>query len=162
MIKYYMGIDPGIVAGISIIGGDGKILSVDDVPCTEVASYIDNAFALWRGKDFELVCYIEKSQAMPGQGVVSMFKYGRSFGVLLGTLIAFNIPYQEVRPQSWKKHMLKDMDKSSKLSSIKKAAQLFPERVRDFRLKPGAKSSVDEHKAEATLMAEYCRRTWGK
>jgi hypothetical protein len=46
---------------------------------------------------------IEEAQAMPGQGVRSMFTCGLGLGVWLGVLAALGCPYTRVRPQIWKR-----------------------------------------------------------
>jgi len=49
--------------------------------------------------------YIESVHSMPKQGVASSFKFGRSFGFLLGLLTGMKITYDMVTPQAWQKHM---------------------------------------------------------
>lgn len=39
--------------------------------------------------------------ARPGQGVCSMFSFGRSTGVVIGALEASGLPYCDVTPQKW-------------------------------------------------------------
>jgi crossover junction endodeoxyribonuclease RuvC len=54
---------------------------------------------------------IEKVDAAPMrgrvQGTTSMFSFGRGFGLWLGILEAYGIPYVEVPPRTWKKAVLK-------------------------------------------------------
>lgn len=42
---------------------------------------------------------------MPKQGVASSFKFGRSYGFLIGLLTGLRIPYEFVTPQKWQKAM---------------------------------------------------------
>lgn len=44
---------------------------------------------------------IERAQAMPGQGVCSMFTYGTGYGVLLGVIMTLKIPLLTVPPRTW-------------------------------------------------------------
>lgn len=138
-----IGIDPGQRGGIAIIGdGDDKVYPMLD--------------------PFALFCYligdrtrhvfIEKAQAMPKQGVVSMFKYGVGYGELLGVIKASQVPFTEVRPQTWKKAVMADMDRSDKASSIKRAKQLFPHL--DFRATERCRKESDGM-CEAALIAYY-------
>jgi crossover junction endodeoxyribonuclease RuvC len=94
---------------------------------------------------------IEEAQAMPGQGVRSMFTIGVGFGVWLGLLATLDIPYTRVRPSVWKPSMgLRGQDKEA---ARLRAQQLFPQA--DLRHKR------DHGKAEALLLAEYGRRAIG-
>lgn len=91
---------------------------------------------------------IEKSQAMPKQGVSSTFKVGVGYGIWLGLLVAIGIPYTEVRPHIWKAKMLAGTGKD-KGASILRAKQLFPQISGELNL-------VKHHnKAEALLLASY-------
>ena len=53
----------------------------------------------------ETVVVVEHVNAMPGQGVTSMFNFGQSFGVLKGICSALSLPIHFVRPTKWKKHL---------------------------------------------------------
>src|SRR5262249_51205298 len=46
---------------------------------------------------------IEEAQAMPGQGVRSMFTCGLGFGVWLGMLATLGLAHTRVRPGVWKR-----------------------------------------------------------
>ena len=95
--------------------------------------------------------YIERAQAMPKQGVTSMFNYGKGFGLWLGLLIGIGFPYTLVSPRRWKASMLSDMPKD-KGASILRAKQLFPASARELtRVK-------DHNRAEALLIAAYGQR----
>lgn len=95
--------------------------------------------------------YIEKVGAAPGQGVTSMFNFGKGYGMWLGILAALKIPYTLVTPQAWKKAMMAGMAKE-KAASIVRATQLFPEMADRLTLKK------HDGRAEALLIAEYGRR----
>jgi crossover junction endodeoxyribonuclease RuvC len=89
---------------------------------------------------------------MPGQGVTSMFSFGKSAGFIEGVLTALAIPYQLVPPQTWKKVFSLN---ASKLNSIEVCQKLFPDvdLMRTERCK-----KPHDGMAEALLMAEYARR----
>ena len=89
---------------------------------------------------------------MPGQGVVSMFNFGHNLGYIEGLLQAFDIPYQLVPPQTWKKEFCVTSDKNT---SIEVCRKLFPH----VCLLPTARSrKPSDGMAEAMLLAEYARR----
>lgn len=103
----------------------------------------DEVVSLLRGRKPDHI-FIEKSQAMPQQGVVAMFNYGRSYGIIRGICSGLRIPYSLVSPATWKRAMMKDMDKG-KDAAIVRAKQLFPDA--DIKKKDG--------RAEALLIAMY-------
>ena len=98
------------------------------------------------------VACVEHVSAMPGQGVTSMFNFGQNFGYIKGLLEAFQIPYELVRPQKWKKEFGITGDKNS---SVEVCKRLFPG-VSLRRTERCRKD--DDGMAEALLMAEYARR----
>lgn len=95
---------------------------------------------------------IEKQQAMPKQGVVSMFGLGRGYGIWEGLIAARYWPYTLVRPQKWKAELL-DGTKKDKPAARIRAGQLFPLAELGKR--------KDNGRSDALLIAEYARRTMG-
>lgn len=97
-------------------------------------------------------CCLEKVGAMPGQGVTSMFHFGENYGYIQGLLESNSIPYELVTPQKWKKEFEVTSDKNT---SIEVCRRLFP----NVNLKRTERCRKDDDGfAEATLLAEYCRR----
>lgn len=140
----YIGIDPGKSGALAIINGNMMNL----IPFSET-DYI-NAIKV---VPLELaVACVEHVGAMPGQGVTSMFNFGQNFGYIKGLLEAFQIPYELVRPQKWKKEFGITGDKNSSIDVCKR---LFPG-VSLRRTERCRKD--DDGLAEALLMAEYARR----
>ena len=144
----YIGIDPGAKGGWSIIYDDGKVESHswDDV------NFLASMRELW-DKGVTTRCALEKVGAMPGQGVVSMYNFGKSVGFIEGVLRAYDISYQTVPPQTWKKSFsLLHQDKNK---SIETAQKLFP----DVSLLATTRSrKPSDGVAESLLIAEYARR----
>lgn len=89
---------------------------------------------------------IERVSAMPGQGVVSMFNFGRAYGDVRGVIGALNIPVHFVTPQKWKRHFRLSSDKEEARAL---ALRLFPASADHFRLKK------HHGRAEAALIAKY-------
>lgn len=154
----YIGIDPGKNGGIAVIHdklpkpvnitvykySDDDLIDVIDV-CTKGSSIAVH-------RDEEIKCVLEKVNAMPGQGVVSMFNFGQNFGFIQGVLKAYEIPFELVPPQKWKKEFSVTSDKNT---SIEVAKRLFP----GVNLKATERCKKDhDGMAEALLMAEYARR----
>lgn len=144
-MKTYIGIDPGKSGALALLTEDGQ--------CT-VVPFQESAYTaiLKAASGPSSVCCLEKVGAMPGQGVVSMFNFGHNLGYIEGLLQAFDIPYQLVPPQTWKKEFCVTSDKNT---SIEVCRKLFPH----VSLLPTARSrKLSDGMAEAMLMAEYARR----
>ena len=161
----FLGIDPGATGAVALIRTDGSV-TFWDTPVVHIKSGKKtktemNAFAaselleeIRDGNNDTVFVTIEKVSSMPGQGVASMFSFGKNFGTWLGILAALKFPLQQVAPVSWKKKIMSDMGKEKDASRVK-AMQLFPNTQRDLNL-------VKHHgRADALLIAEYGRRQLG-
>lgn len=148
----YIGIDPGKNGGYAVLYDNGGIsygvMGDDFVRAMRLVHEPSS--------NQEAIACVEKVGAMPGQGVVSMFNFGKNAGFIEGVLHAFTIPYQLVTPQKWKKEFGLTGDKEK---SIEVCKRLFPNV--DLRRTDRCKKEHDGM-AEALLMAEYARRKWGK
>ncbi len=142
----YIGIDPGKSGAMAFIGEEG----ITVIPFDE-ARYLGHIRALAQAPVQTRAC-VESVSAMPGQGVTSMFNFGKGFGWILGILDSANISYELVRPQKWKKEFSITADKNTSIAVCKR---LFPE----VSLLPTPRCKKDsDGMAEALLMAEYARR----
>ena len=93
-----IGIDPGVSGGISILENK-KVIEVFDMPTMidgkknkrQVnGSQVTNIIKENVHTNKETSCVVvEHVNAMPGQGVTSMFNFGQSFGVIKGSLCGF-------------------------------------------------------------------------
>lgn len=146
-----VGIDPGKAGGIAYIAPNG---AVNGQPMPLVGKEIDGHALAQElrhlGPDTVIV---EKSQAMPGQGVTSMFNYGVGFGRLLGILEALGLPYRLVTPQAWKGVVLAGTakDKDAAIAFVRRA---YP----SINLTPGQKRKPHDGIADAVCIAEYGRQ----
>lgn len=145
-----IGIDPGKSGAMAVITTDenNKPFRIRVIPFEETA-YRD---LIATCVDARVVCCLEKVGAMPGQGVVSMFNFGRNLGLIEGLLQANKIAYQLVPPQTWKKEFTLSSDKQSSIDVCKR---LFPHT--NLLATPRSRKESDGM-AEALLMAEYARR----
>lgn len=93
--------------------------------------------------------YIEKVNAMPGQGVTSMFRFGEGKGIVYGACMAMRVPIVEIPSMTWKKYynLGRDKDESRQL-----AIKLFPNHKESFKRKK------DDGVAESALILEYARK----
>ena len=146
----YIGIDPGADGAIAILAGDGRVMTVCDMPSH--AETIREILAIVQADKFVA---IEAQQAMPGQGVTSMFSLGQRYGLLTSILVALQIPHEAVRPQAWMK-ALGIPPKSDKKAHVERALSLFP----TAEVK-GPRGGMKDGRADALLIAEFGRRTHG-
>jgi len=145
-----LGIDPGLSGALAFM--DSELL-VYDMPTVEISRngkkkrQIDlqkllSILKLWPVTH----CYLENVNAMPGQGVSSMFQMGRGYGQIEMALAALNIPVTYITPQVWKKKMAVPKDKDG---ARQRASQLMPQWSHNWDLKH------DHGRAEAALIALY-------
>jgi crossover junction endodeoxyribonuclease RuvC len=117
-------IDPGVSGAIAVLRDDGDLIDVIDMPTSAKTRGKGNEVnAVLLGDYLRSVILnsgeivrvaIEAVGAMPGQGVTSMFGFGRSLGVVEGVAAAFSLPVEYVTPQRWKKlHGLTGKDKDA-------------------------------------------------
>jgi len=155
----YIGIDPGKTGGIAIISDvqNNHISAIEmpinakkEIDVLSIYSYL----LLYMGSN--CFCCIEKSTAMPKQGVVSMFKYGTTYGKLIAIIEILEISYEEIVPQKWKKEFSINSDKRRSIITVQK---LFPSMKGQFTTERGR---IKDGAAEALLLAEYPRRKYNK
>lgn len=145
-----IGIDVGKKGAIALIT-HAKNVEIFDTPLIDDDYYIPEMADIVSGYDKDHIhVFLEKNNAMPKQGVVSMFTFGKGYGIWLGILGALKIPYTLVTPQAWKKAMMAGM--RNKDDSRLRACQLFPLESLQFARKK------DVGRADALLIAEFGRR----
>ena len=94
---------------------------------------------------------VEQVNAMPGQGVTSMFNFGQTFGAIKGICAALGLPIFLVRPAKWKKHF--ELINSSKDASRTKAIEMYPSASEQLSKKK------DVNKSDAILIARFYSET---
>jgi len=98
--------------------------------------------------------YIEKAQAMSKQGVTSTFSTGYGFGLWLGILSAFKIPYEIVSPKVWQKEFFEGKNKNNgtKQLSYQVSSCIYPDYA---KLLLGPKGGLIDGRCDALLIATY-------
>ena len=99
----------------------------------------------------EISIVVEQVNAMPGQGVTSMFNFGQTFGAIKGVCAALQLPIFFVRPSKWKKYF--ELINSSKDSSRTKAIEMYP------NLSDQLAKKKDVNKSDAILIARFFIQT---
>ncbi len=153
------GIDPGVSGAISILQNK-KVIEVYDMPTMidgkknkkQVnGSQLTNIFKEKMDLNKEIAVVVEHVNAMPGQGVTSMFNFGQSFGVIKGVCSALSLPIYFIRPTKWKKHF--NLINTNKDASRTKAIQIYPE------ISSKLSRKKDSNRADAILIARYFNDT---
>jgi crossover junction endodeoxyribonuclease RuvC len=156
--KVVIGIDPGIHGAVAAIdAGNREVLYLEDVPTFAAGGktmYDVNgmAEAIRRAALMgDAVATLEQSQAMPGQGSVSTWSTGRSFGLWEGVLGALGVAFSTVRPSYWTRRVLAGMPGEGKARSINFAAKMFP----GCELIPPGCRKPKDGRADALCLAYY-------
>jgi crossover junction endodeoxyribonuclease RuvC len=149
-----IGIDPGLSGAVAVLTGSDSLIVID-MPTMTVerngkskrqvsASELAAIFANFNSNDTHV--FVEKVSAMAGQGVTSVFSFGRSFGMIEGILAAFKLPVTYVAPATWVKAVGRGQGKDA---SRARAMELFPNNQADFKLKKW------DGRADAALIAYW-------
>ncbi len=153
------GIDPGVSGAISVLENK-KIIDIYDMPTMidgkknkkQVnGSQVTNIIKERLSSEKEIIVVVEHVNAMPGQGVTSMFNFGQSFGVIKGICSALNLPIYFVRPTKWKKYF--NLIKTNKDASRTKVIEVYPE------ISSKLSRKKDSNRADAILIARYFNDT---
>lgn len=120
-----IGIDPGRKGGVAVLAED-RIIELCELPWGGKELNARELFVmLAKYSPADPFVYLENVHAMPGQGVVSMFNFGMSFGMIKGIVAALGYPMYLPAPQTWKAVILKDTDKS-KQAAMDYCVRRFP------------------------------------
>lgn len=145
-----IGVDPGMKGGVAfyctISGQYGSYIMPDTRrQLFNLLQDLKTTYGIIRG-------VVEKVASRPGQGVASMFKFGKGYGEILGILTALNAEIIEPTPQAWKKLVLAGTDKS-KDAAIQVAENLYPE----ISLVPKGCRKPHDGMADAVCLMHYGR-----
>ena len=154
-----IGIDPGLTGAIAIMQNN-KVLDIIEMPVmsegkknkrqlnsAQLVSIIKKNIE----SNEEVAVVVEQVNAMPGQGVTSMFNFGQTFGAIKGVCAALGLPIFFVRPSKWKKYF--ELINSSKDSSRTKAIEMYP------KLSNQLAKKKDVNKSDAILIARFFSET---
>jgi crossover junction endodeoxyribonuclease RuvC len=154
-----IGIDPGLSGAIAILEKN-IVKNLFDMPVMSEGKknkrQLNSAQLVKIIKDNirnneEVNVVVEQVNAMPGQGVTSMFNFGQTFGAIKGVCAALNLPIFFVRPSKWKKHF--ELINSSKDASRTKTIEMYPS------LSDQLSKKKDVNKSDAILIARYYNET---
>jgi crossover junction endodeoxyribonuclease RuvC len=149
-----LGIDPGTHGAIAAVR-DGEVLLLEDLPVHVLAAKgrgdraeldIHTLHALIADLGQVQHAFMEKVAARPGNGSVSMFRFGQAVGAISATLAVMGIPTTYVLPKAWQRHHGIGPTPDA---ARQRAVQLYPAIVLQMRRK------ADGNRADALLIASY-------
>ena len=149
------GIDPGLSGAIAVLENE-VVLDIIDLPVMAEGKknkrQLNSAqLSQYMSKNVENIhmtsVVVEQVNAMPGQGVTSMFNFGQTFGAIKGISATLKLPIYFVRPSKWKKHF--DLINSSKDASRTKAIEIYPSLAEKLSKKK------DVNKSDAILIGRF-------
>ena len=154
-----IGIDPGLSGAIAVLE-DNKVLGIYDMPVMSEgkkskrqlnSAQLVSIIKQHTSNNDELAIVVEQVNAMPGQGVTSMFNFGQTFGAIKGVCAALELPIFFVRPTKWKKYF--ELLNSSKDASRTKTIEMYPSLSNQLSKKK------DANKSDAILIARFYSET---
>jgi hypothetical protein len=130
MIKYYIGIDPGLNGGIVILDGNHNIIEKSIMLVlgkTKKEYDISGLYdLLYKYKNNSYVI-LEKQQPQFRDGKKQAFKTGFGYGILQTLLVSLKIPHQIIAAKTWQKKIFEGLDTTdTKLASIMFCKRKWP------------------------------------
>lgn len=150
---YVLGIDPGAEGAVTAMAADGRIiwqrlLGKTPESIARALSHIKSARA------DRPVFFIEHVHAMPGQGAVSMFSFGKFFGYVEMAVTAHDYKVRLVHANTWVKAINRSKAGTAKARAQETAKKLWPKH--SFLAPRGRKPH--QGLVDSALIAEYGRR----
>lgn len=139
MEKVLIGIDPGLDGAVAVLAWAPPVLGltlavVMPITGTEKGREVNvmdlrHLLQGFRGDSGNTIVVMESVHAMPGQGVSSSFKFGKTLGQIDATVKCCRLPLIYVTPVAWKKKVLAGMNwKGNKAASIQYCLNRHPGR----------------------------------
>ena len=159
-MKLIVAIDPGLSGAVAFLDADLG-LEVFDMPVHKLKRNGKTKREVDRYELARIIdahapishAFVEQVGAMPGQGVSSMFQFGRSLGIVEGVLAANFVPTDYVTPRKWRSAL---GVRAGKDGSRARASELMPRHAGQWtRVK-------DDGRAEAALIALFGARELGR
>jgi crossover junction endodeoxyribonuclease RuvC len=133
-------IDPGLSGAIALVrAGEGRpeLITLTGMPVIQITGKnVVNGRAVWEllhGFQPDVVV-IESVSARPGQGVTSMFTFGRSLGAVEAVAQIVGAPVHRVVPQVWQRAMgvMGVADPRGRAGELLPAARQYMQRKADI------------------------------
>jgi hypothetical protein len=152
MFEFFIGVDPGVSGAIAVLSENG-IAAVYDYPRDNPRKLMQ----IYKGLNTPgTVAVLEKIMILPGAGREQLYEtfYWHKF-----CLDYFGIEYKTVMPNSWKKeYNLQTSKKKKEGQDNKTDAYNTALTIIDGAGKYLRTKTQDHNRADALLIANYCRR----
>jgi crossover junction endodeoxyribonuclease RuvC len=100
---FHLGLDPGKSGGAVLLSTDFKIVKFVSFK-SELDAWPQALLNLIREyKDSGLRVWVESVHSRPGQGVSTVFEFGRVFGLMCGLVYGSDLTFGLMTPQVWQK-----------------------------------------------------------
>jgi len=148
-----IGIDPGSHGAISFVSLDGKFRKVygfSKYTMYDIRNIITELRDILGYRINDMKAYIEEVHAMPRDGKVQAFSFGKNYGFWIGLLTGLEVPYQTVIPLKWQNGLrlkVRGLEYKQKKNELKANAQ---------RLFPNLSPTLET--CDALLIGEYGRQ----
>jgi crossover junction endodeoxyribonuclease RuvC len=152
-----LAVDPGLTGAAAVLDKGEHLIAVFDLPTLgkNAQKRLDaaNLADLVREHGPYAFAVVEQVNAFPKQGVSSTFRFGASYGTILGVIGALAIPLRHVSPSQWKRAMRLNNDAET---SLMRAIERWPSQADLFVRKR------DHNRAEAALIGVYGLKAGGQ
>jgi len=147
-----LGIDPGLGGALALLTSDGVLIDLADMPVLADGAAgrraINAPLLAARVRAWGAgLAYCELVGPRPGEGAVGAFGFGRSRGIIEGTLGALAVPVQMIAPAWWKRRVGIPPGPDKKDAARSEAIRRWPAKAALFARKK------DDGRAEAALIA---------
>lgn len=154
-----IGVDPGAYGALAWLHA-GRLVRIEDMPIlkirrgktdkAEVDGYLLSRMLSDHKAD---ILIVEQVGGISGQSASAAFNFGRAAGAVEYQAMAVGMRVERAPPQTWKKALRLNPGKDAARAM---ATRLWVDKADLFR------RVKDDGRAEAALIAEYGRRTYGE
>lgn len=145
-----LAIDPGLNGAGAVLDERGELIACFDLPTigegTQRRIDATNLAGHIRAHTQYGFAIVEQVASRPGQGVSSMFRFGQSYGTVLGVIGALELSVRHITPAKWKRAVGLGSDAEA---SRARAIETWPGHAELFARKR------DHNRAEAALLGLY-------
>ncbi len=160
-MKYFIGVDPGKLGGVSVIDTETGELTMHRIPLDGKIVDIVGIGDIFKKYKDSAFCVIENIHSIANVPATTNFSLGNTCGTKETWLVALEIPYVKISPVKWQSVMWlgvsemrdKKGKKDTKGMSLVAAKRFFP-KTTFLKSKDGL--------YEAALLAKYGEITYGK
>lgn len=157
-MQTFVGIDGGLNGSLVAVRGR-KILECIVMPTVEGGNnrleYDVSKIIAFFNRYPDSTIILEKAQCTPKLGSLSAFSFGKSYGLMIGVLVALERRHHLVAARAWQTIMFKGQAyANTKAASAIVAKRLFP--AYDFRATARSKK-VHDGKTDAVLICVYAQ-----